>query len=56
MDLIQTIEDKPIALFEMQGLLSKLNKQETLDSIVDFVMDFEPFLRQTVEVGVRHFP
>lgn len=50
MDLIQTMEDNPIAIFKVKGLLSNPNKPKTPGSIVDFVLDFEPFLEQTTQV------
>lgn len=50
MDLIQIIEDNLASLFEVEGLLSKLNKPDVSDSIVNFVPYFEPFLKQTAQI------
>lgn len=51
MHLIQTIEDNHDALIEVNGLLSKLNKPEAPDSIVNFVLDFEPYLEQNTQIS-----
>lgn len=51
MHLIQTIEDNHGALFEVKGFLSKLKKPEAHDSIVNFVLDFEPYLEQTTQIS-----
>lgn len=50
LDLIQTIKDELISLFEIQGLVVKLNKSEVPSPIVEFVLDFEPHLEQVVQV------
>lgn len=46
MDLIQTIEDNFVALYEIKGLLAQMNKPEAPDSFVSFILDFEPFLEK----------
>lgn len=50
MDLIQTMEGNDTAIFEVNGFLSKINKPEGPDSIVDFVLDLEDFLEKTTQV------
>lgn len=50
MDLIQTIEDNPATIFEIKRFLSKLNKPEAPESIVNFVLDFESVLKQIPHV------
>ncbi|CAI8596888.1 unnamed protein product [Vicia faba] len=50
MDLIQTIEENPSTLFEIHGLLLKLQKLNASDSTAIFVLDFAPFLEQVVQV------
>lgn len=50
MDLIQTIENNPATIFEIKGFLSKLNIPEAPEYIVNFVLDFEPFLKQIAQV------
>lgn len=47
MDLIQTIEDNLVALYDIKGFLTHVNKPEAPDSIVSFILDFELFLEQT---------
>lgn len=44
MNLIQTIKDDPIFLFEIQGLLLKLNNREVPNPIVDLVLYFDPLI------------
>lgn len=48
-DLIQTIEENPSALFEVKKILSKLNKPEAPNSIVDVFPDVEPLLEKTAQ-------
>lgn len=47
-DLLQMIKDRLIALFEIQGLVLKLNKPEVPNPMANFVLDFEPFLEQAI--------
>lgn len=50
MDLIHTMEGNDTSIFEVNGFLSKMNKPEGLNSIIDFVLDLEDFLEQTAQV------
>lgn len=47
--LIQTIEENPSAIFEVKEFLSKLNKPEAPNSIVDVFPDVEPLLEKTAQ-------
>lgn len=46
MDLIQIIEDNIDGLYEINGLLTQLNKLEAHDSIVSFILISSLFLEQ----------
>lgn len=46
--LILTTKDNPVVLFEIQRLPLKLKKLEALNSIANFILDFEHLLEQNV--------
>lgn len=46
MDLIQTIKYNIVYLFKVKVLLSQLHKLEVSGSIISFILDFHPFLKQ----------
>jgi len=47
-DLFQVIEENPNAAYEMKALLKKLNTLESKDSIIGFILEFEPLLERIV--------
>lgn len=49
MDLIKTIKDNLVVIYDIKGLLTQLNKPEVPDSIVSFILNFELFLDQTAQ-------
>lgn len=49
-DFLQTIRDDLITLFEIQGFVFKLRKQEVPSPIVDVVLDLEPVIEQVFQV------
>lgn len=49
MDLFQTIRENLAALYDIKGLQTRLKKPKPPNSIVSFILDFEPFLEQTIQ-------
>lgn len=49
MDLFQAIEDNHVFSYEIKALLKQLNNLDSPDSIVGFILEFEPFLEQTAQ-------
>lgn len=48
-DLFHTIKDNPTIIYEIKALLKQLSCLDAPDSILFFVLDFEPFLEQTAQ-------
>lgn len=49
MDLYQTIKDNPAIIYEIKALLKQLNNPDSPNSIVVFIIEFEPFLEQPIQ-------
>lgn len=46
-NLLHTIEDNPTSIYEIKAFLKQLNNPDTPDSIMGFLLEFEPFLKKT---------
>lgn len=44
-----TVENKPTFIYEIKALLKQLNHPRAPDSIVGFLLDFEPFLEKNAK-------
>lgn len=45
-NLFQTIEGNLVVVYEIKALLKQLHNPDSPDSIVDFILEFEPFVEQ----------
>lgn len=48
-DLFQTIEDNPIVIYKIEALLKQQNNPNSPNSLVGFILEFEPFLKKTAQ-------